>query len=142
MCPEYNSKVGKIDVFRCQSEQKNCPNTIFWSNAVYLCMYDYTFKYVLCYLRSNNCFIIPLWSDVHVVRPSQVKISYIFNLSYWCVCVKYFIVISKLIYNLMIYTIDGNVCYYMYLIVFIFNSKYCCRSCMFWLLQTYNTDIY
>lgn len=36
MCPEYNSKVGKIDVFRCQSEQKNCPNTIFWSNAVYL----------------------------------------------------------------------------------------------------------
>lgn len=35
MCPEYNSRVGRIDVFRCQSEQKNCPNTIFWSNAVY-----------------------------------------------------------------------------------------------------------
>lgn len=36
MCPEYNSRVGRIDVFRCQSEQKDCPNTIFWSNAVYL----------------------------------------------------------------------------------------------------------
>lgn len=35
MCPEFNSRVRRIDVFRCQSDENNCPSTIFWSNAVY-----------------------------------------------------------------------------------------------------------
>lgn len=41
MCPEFNSRVGRIDVFQCQSDENNCPNTIFWSNAVYI--------YPVCY---------------------------------------------------------------------------------------------
>lgn len=36
MCPEFNSRVGRIDVFKCQSDENGCPNTIFWSNAVYI----------------------------------------------------------------------------------------------------------
>lgn len=36
MCPEFNSRVGRIDVFKCQSDEIGCPNTIFWSNAVYI----------------------------------------------------------------------------------------------------------
>lgn len=34
MCPEYNSKVGKIDVFSC-SHSLSCPTEIYWSNEVY-----------------------------------------------------------------------------------------------------------
>lgn len=41
MCPEFNSRVRRIDVFQCQSDENNCPNTIYWSNAVYL--------YPVCY---------------------------------------------------------------------------------------------
>lgn len=40
MCPEFNTRVRRIDVFQCQSDE-NCPNTIYWSNAVYL--------YPICY---------------------------------------------------------------------------------------------
>lgn len=41
MCPEFNSRVRRIDVFKCQSDGNNCPSTIFWSNAVYI--------YPICY---------------------------------------------------------------------------------------------
>uniref|UniRef100_A0A8W8MQT2 Uncharacterized protein n=1 Tax=Magallana gigas TaxID=29159 RepID=A0A8W8MQT2_MAGGI len=41
MCPEFNSRVDRIDVFQCQSDKNVCPNTIFWSNAVYI--------YPICY---------------------------------------------------------------------------------------------
>lgn len=41
MCPEFNSRVERIDVFQCQSDKNVCPNTIFWSNAVYI--------YPICY---------------------------------------------------------------------------------------------
>lgn len=34
MCPEYNSKVGKIDVFSCK-DFPGCPTEIYWSNEVY-----------------------------------------------------------------------------------------------------------
>lgn len=44
MCPEFNSRVRRIDVFKCQSDENNCPNTIFWSNAVYL--------YPICYEKT------------------------------------------------------------------------------------------
>ena len=37
MCPEFNRRVGRIDVFGCPSGQTGCPTTIFWSNAVFLC---------------------------------------------------------------------------------------------------------
>lgn len=36
MCPEYNSKVGKIDVSSC-SHSQSCPTEIYWSNEVYKC---------------------------------------------------------------------------------------------------------
>lgn len=39
MCPEYNSKVSKIDVFSC-SHSSSCPTEIYWSNEVY--------KYPIC----------------------------------------------------------------------------------------------
>eukprot|EP00105_Crassostrea_gigas_P044451 XP_019928599.1 PREDICTED: uncharacterized protein LOC109620474 [Crassostrea gigas] len=39
MCPEYNSKVGKIDVFSCHLSV-GCPTEIYWSNEVY--------KYPIC----------------------------------------------------------------------------------------------
>lgn len=45
MCPEFNSRVGKIDVFKCQSDGNNCPSTIFWSNAVYI--------YPICYDKTS-----------------------------------------------------------------------------------------
>ncbi|XP_061177720.1 uncharacterized protein LOC133186502 [Saccostrea echinata] len=33
MCPEYNSKAGRIDATACISD--GCPNKTFWSNKVY-----------------------------------------------------------------------------------------------------------
>lgn len=54
MCPEFNSRVGKIDVFKCQSDGNNCPSTIFWSNAVYICTYIYIFKNTL-FFQTANC---------------------------------------------------------------------------------------
>ncbi|XP_061178571.1 uncharacterized protein LOC133187232 [Saccostrea echinata] len=36
MCPEYNSKAQRIDVYDCKSHQNNCPTATFWSNAVYV----------------------------------------------------------------------------------------------------------
>nr|XP_022318576.1 uncharacterized protein LOC111121537 isoform X2 [Crassostrea virginica] len=39
MCPEYNSRVTRIDVTECASP--NCPQSVYWSNAVYL--------YPVCY---------------------------------------------------------------------------------------------
>lgn len=44
MCPEFNSRVRRIDVFKCQSDENGCPNTIFWSNAVYI--------YPICYEKT------------------------------------------------------------------------------------------
>lgn len=35
MCPEYNSRVSRIDVFQCSSS--NCPPSLYWSNAVFIC---------------------------------------------------------------------------------------------------------
>lgn len=35
MCPEYNSRVTRIDVTECASP--SCPQSVYWSNAVYLC---------------------------------------------------------------------------------------------------------
>ncbi|XP_078334854.1 uncharacterized protein LOC111121565 isoform X4 [Crassostrea virginica] len=46
MCPEFNSRVGRIDVFECPSGQTGCPTTIFWSNAVFL--------YPECYRNSTK----------------------------------------------------------------------------------------
>ncbi|XP_055998116.1 uncharacterized protein LOC125647075 isoform X2 [Ostrea edulis] len=34
MCPEYNSRVSRIDVFQCSSS--NCPPSLYWSNAVFI----------------------------------------------------------------------------------------------------------
>lgn len=44
MCPEFNSRVRRIDVFKCQSDENGCPNAIFWSNAVYI--------YPICYEKT------------------------------------------------------------------------------------------
>nr|XP_022318626.1 uncharacterized protein LOC111121565 isoform X3 [Crassostrea virginica] len=46
MCPEFNSRIGRIDVFECPSGQTGCPTTIFWSNAVFL--------YPECYRNSTK----------------------------------------------------------------------------------------
>lgn len=45
MCPEYNSKVGKIDVFPC-SHFQNCPTEIYWSNEIY--------KYPICSRKTSS----------------------------------------------------------------------------------------
>lgn len=34
MCPDYNSKVGKIDVYSCKNSE-GCPLEIYWSDEVY-----------------------------------------------------------------------------------------------------------
>lgn len=64
MCPEFNSKVGRIDVFKCQSDENNCPKTIFWSNAVYICTYVYTFKITL-YFTAFKLLIVYLFINTH-----------------------------------------------------------------------------
>lgn len=56
MCPEFNSRVGRIDVFKCQSDEIGCPNTIFWSNAVYIypTCYDKTISTTAIFLTSTE----------------------------------------------------------------------------------------
>ncbi|XP_062578005.1 uncharacterized protein LOC134239889 [Saccostrea cucullata] len=36
MCPEFNFKARRIDVYQCKSNENNCPTTTYWSNAVYV----------------------------------------------------------------------------------------------------------
>lgn len=63
MCPEYNSKVGKIDVFSC-SHMPGCPTKIYWSNDVYQCKTKFYLIYTVCGIPFSSLIVkLRLFND-------------------------------------------------------------------------------
>ncbi|XP_062574917.1 uncharacterized protein LOC134236792, partial [Saccostrea cucullata] len=64
MCPEFNFKARRIDVYQCKSNENNCPTTTYWSNAVYVypgCFHNVSSNVLK---SSTTLFTLPLTIEI------------------------------------------------------------------------------